>query len=148
MGGGSSASGDCILDAGGESGSSGKSSRKRDMVRFGTPALTRRTGILPGAGSGAGTGAGGGGAGGIESRDVLENDGGPAEFRLFLFPQRNMELHDRRDSLLLLVSCSEFTDVERSVTVSDTWRDLERDNFLRSDDLDRTVVGGTLGTVV
>jgi len=42
VGGIESPSFNCILDPGGESGSSGRSSRKRDFVRFGTPELTRR----------------------------------------------------------------------------------------------------------
>lgn len=78
----------CILDPGGVIGSSGRSSRKRDFVRFGTPELTRRGVKLDG---GVGTCSCGVC---IESRDVLENEDGPPELRLFLFPHLKMDAHE------------------------------------------------------
>jgi hypothetical protein len=83
-----SASGDCIRDSGGDMGISGRSSRKRDMVRFGTPEATRRDGTMLAAGVGAGVV-------GIESRDVLENEEGPPELRFFLLPHLKNEAQER-----------------------------------------------------
>jgi hypothetical protein len=122
-----STSGDCILDAGSEIGSSGRSSRNRDMVRFGTPALTcRGIGLMGGVGVGVVC---------IESRDVLEKEDGPPELRLALFAHLKMDDQDRGP---LPVPFDGFSDC--SVLVSESRGDFDRENFLRSEPLDVTLV--------
>ena len=68
MGGTTSASGDCTLESGGDIGSSGRSSRNFDIVRLGILDVDF-TGVYPIRGPWPFC---------IESRDVLENDGGVA----------------------------------------------------------------------
>lgn len=129
-----SASGDCNRDAGGDIGNSGKSSRNRDMVRFGTPGLTRRgSGFTGGAGVGIGIVVC------IESRDVFENEEGPPEFRLFLFAHLRKEIQGRGP---LPEASSNPLDgrSDCSVLASDSGGDFERDNFLGSDALDTGLV--------
>jgi len=83
-GGRGSASGEC----GGDRGSSGRSSRKRDIVLLGTLLLSLR--VKAAEIGGAGTWFAD-----IESREVLENEDGP-ELRFDLLPHRNRFVHDRR----------------------------------------------------
>lgn len=130
VGGIASATGDCIRDAGGEMGNSGRSSRNRDIVRFGTPELTRR-GMRMTGGVGVGVVC-------IESREVLENDEGPTEPRLFLLPHRKKEVQDLWALAVApesLGACSEC-----SVLISDSCGDFDRDSFLRKEPLDAGIV--------
>lgn len=90
------------------------------MVRFGTPAATcRGIGLTGGVGVGVVC---------IESRDVLEKEAGPPEFRLV---HLKMEDQDRGP---LAVLFDGFSDC--SVLVSESWGDFDRENFLRKEPLD------------
>lgn len=60
------ASGDCILESGGDSGSSGRSSLNFDIVRAGVPEDCRTRG--------GATRCAGGGCRDIDSREVFENE--------------------------------------------------------------------------
>ena len=110
-GGAGSTSGECNRESGGESGSSGRSSRNLDMVRLGTPELTRRgTKVIGGAGTCCEVG--------MESLDVLEKEGDPLGRRLFLLPHRNRDAQESgaREELasVPLCDCSDC-----SVLISD-----------------------------
>lgn len=86
-------SGQPSLDWGGDSGSSGKSSRNRDRVLLGTLLLSfleRASGIGPNCGALLPA---------IESREVLENSDGPD--LCFLDPHRNRLLQDLLSLLML-----------------------------------------------
>jgi hypothetical protein len=97
------------------------------MVRFGTPELTWR-GIRVTGGVGAGVVC-------IESRDALENEDGPPEFRLFLLAHLKKEVQDRGP--LVVPPSSPFDGrSDSSVLVSDSWGDLDRDSFLRNEPFD------------
>lgn len=113
-GGNVSASGDWIRDAGGEIGSSGRSSRNRDIVRFGTLELTRRGGRRLGGGVGACIVC-------MESREVLENEDGSPELRLFLLPHLKNEAHDLVPFVGVPVSDSFEGCSDCSVFASDGW---------------------------
>lgn len=121
-----SASGDWIRESGGDIGSSGRSSRNRDIVRFGTPAASfRGTKLVGGSCTWAVC---------IESLDVLEKDDGPSELRLFLRPHLKMDVQESGPRELL-VSDPFFNDSEGSVLGSDSCGDLDRENFGRRKEL-------------
>lgn len=121
-----SASGDWIRESGGEIGSSGRSSRNRDIVRFGTPGANFRGTKLVGGGCNC--------AVCIESLEVLENDEGPSELRLFLRPHLKMDVQESGPRELL-VSDPFLNDSECSVLGSDSCGDLDRENFGRRKEL-------------
>jgi hypothetical protein len=101
------------------------------MVRFGTPELTWRGMKLPG-GVGAGVVC-------IESLDVLENEDGPPEFRLFLLLHLKKEVQDR-GPLPVPPSGPKGDGTDCSVLDSDSWGDLDRDNFLRNELFDAGLI--------
>jgi hypothetical protein len=102
------------------------------MVRFGIPEFMRRGTMLTG-GAGAGIVC-------IESREVLENDGGAgAELRLFLLPHRKNEIHDRWVLVVMPGAVGGFSDC--SGWVSGSWGGFERDNFRRNGPFGAGLVG-------
>jgi len=100
------------------------------MVRFGTPVLRRRgtngIGVVDAC------------VVCIESRDVLEKEDGPFEFRLFLLPHLKKDAQE--NGPLKLLSSEIFDGGPRtSVLASDSWGDLERDSLTRKEPLDPEV---------
>lgn len=112
-------------------GNSGRSSRKRDMVRLGIPEVSRR-GTKLAAGADACACAC---VIYIESRDVLEKEDGAPELRLFFLP--HLKNVDQESDPLELPASEPFGGgSDRSVLVSDSWPDLGRESFVRREVLD------------
>lgn len=93
------------------------------MVRFGNPPLTcRGIGLTGGVGVGVVC---------IESREVLEKEDGPPELRLALFAHLKMDDQERGPLPALFDGFS-----DRSVLVSESRGDFDRENFLRNEPFD------------